>query len=127
MQQDVPREVCMTIITGLVLAALVGVTAIGCGALYTDIRVPRAYRSAAPSDVKATPSDESVSGEACYQSLAFLFAWGDASYATAARNALGGHSDATLYDVKADQKATTYLVGLYSQICTVLTGKVARP
>jgi hypothetical protein len=117
----------MTIISRLVLATLVAVTAIGCGALYTDIRVPRAYRSAAPSDVKATPSDETVSGEACYQSLFFLFAWGDASYATAARNALGGHTDATLYDVKADQKATSYLVGLYSEICTVLTGKVGRP
>jgi TRL-like protein family len=117
----------MTIITRLVLAALVAATAIGCGALYTDIRVPRAYRSAAPSDVTATPSDETVVGEACYQSLLLLFAWGDASYATAARNALDGHTDATLYDVKADQRATTYLVGLYSQVCTVLTGKVGRP
>jgi TRL-like protein family len=117
----------MTIITGLVLAALVAGAAIGCGALYTDIRVPRAYRSAAPSDVKATPSDETVAGEACYQSLLFLFAWGDASYATAARHALDDHPDATLYDVKADQKATSYLLGLYSQICTVLTGKVGRP
>jgi hypothetical protein len=117
----------MTIITRLVLVALAAVTAIGCGALYTDIRVPRAYRSAAPSDVTATPSDATVVGEACYQSLFFLVAWGDASYAAAARNALGGHTDATLYDVKADQKATTYLVGLYSKVCTVLTGKVGRP
>ncbi len=99
----------MTIITRLILAALVAVTAIGCGVLYTDIRVPRAYRSAAPSDVTAAPSDETVTGEACYQSLFFLVAWGDASYAAAARNALGGHTDATLYD-KADQKATSYLV-----------------
>jgi hypothetical protein len=117
----------MTIITRLILVALAAVTVISCGALYTDIRVPRAYRSAAPSDVTATPSDETVVGEACYQSLFFLFAWGDASYAAAARNALGGHTDATLYDVKADQKATTYLVGLYSKICTVLTGKVGHP
>ena len=117
----------MTIIMRLVLVALAAVTAIGCGALYTDIRVPRAYRSAAPSDVRATPSDETVVGEACYQSLFFLFAWGDASYATAARHALARHPDATLYDVKADQRATSYLVGLYSQICTVLTGKVGRP
>ena len=76
----------MTIITRLVLVALAAVTAIGCGALYTDVRVPRAYRSAAPSDVTATPSDESVVGEACYQSLLYLVAWGDASYAAAARN-----------------------------------------
>ncbi len=117
----------MTIITRLILAALVGVMAIGCGALYTDIRVPRAYRSATPSDVRATPSDESVVGEACYQSVFFLVAWGDASYAAAARNALGGHTDATLYDVKVDQKATSFLVGLYSKVCTVLTGKIGRP
>jgi hypothetical protein len=117
----------MTIITRLVLVALAAVTAMGCGALYTDIRVPRAYRSAAPSDVAATPSDATVVGEACYQSLFFLVAWGDASYAAAARHALGGHTDATLYDVKADQSATTYLVGLYSKVCTVLTGRVGRP
>jgi hypothetical protein len=117
----------MTIITRLILVALAAVTAIGCGALYTDVRVPRAYRSAAPSDVKATPSDETVVGEACYQSLLFLFAWGDASYAAAARHALDGHPDATLYDVKADQRATSFLVGLYSKVCTVLTGKVGRP
>jgi TRL-like protein family len=91
----------MTLITTLVLAALVAVAASGCGVLYTGIRVPRAYRSAAPSDVTATPSDETVSGEACYQSLLFLVAWGDASYAAAARHALGGRTDATLYDVKA--------------------------
>ena len=117
----------MTTITRLVLVALAAVTAIGCGALYTDIRVPRAYRSAVPSDVTATPSDETVVGEACYQSLFFLFAWGDASYAAAARNALDGHPDATLYDVKADQKAMSVLVGLNSKVCTVLTGKVGRP
>jgi hypothetical protein len=117
----------MTIITRLILMALAAVTVSGCGALYTDVRFPRAYRSATPSDVKATPSDESVVGEACYQSLLYLVAWGDASYAAAARNALGGHTDATLYDVKADQKATSFLVGLYSKVCTVLTGKVGHP
>ena len=117
----------MRLIPRLGLAALVAVTTIGCGALYTDIRVPRAYRSAAPSDVKAMPSDGTVSGEACYQSLFFLVAWGDASYAAAARHALDGYPDATLYDVTADQKVTSVLVGLYSKVCTVLTGKVGRP
>jgi TRL-like protein family len=83
--------------------------------------------TAAPLDVTAAPSDETVVGEACYQTLFFLAAWGDASYVAAARNALGGHTDATLYDVKADQKATSFLVGLYSKVCTVLTGKVGHP
>jgi hypothetical protein len=117
----------MTLIPRLGLAALVAVTAIGCGAIYTDIRVPRAYRSAAPSDVQAMPSDETISGQACYQSLFFLVAWGDAGYAAAARHALAGYPDATLHDVTADQKVTSVLVGLYSKVCTVLTGKVGRP
>jgi len=104
---------------------LVGFT--GCGLVYTDVRVPRAYRSATPSDVRPQPADQAVSAEACYQSLLYLVAWGDASYASAASRALGGDAGATLYDVKADVKATSLLFGLYSRVCTVLTGKVARP
>ncbi len=106
---------------------LIGViTVSGCGLLYTDIRLPRAYRSATPSDIKVTPNDTLVTGEACNRSVLFLVAWGDASYATAVANAMESKVDATLYDVKADVKATAFLLGLYSKICTVVTGKLSR-
>lgn len=116
------RRLCRVTIVALALLALAG-----CGLLYTDVRAPRAYRSATPSDVKATPDDRIVSGQACYQSLLYLVAWGDASYAAATANALGGDGAAVLYDVKADVKATSFAFGLYSRVCTVVTGKVGRP
>ncbi|MBI2468432.1 MAG: hypothetical protein HYV62_11555, partial [Candidatus Rokubacteria bacterium] len=90
----------------LTVAGLAILTLAGCGLLYTDVRAPRAYRSATPSDVKAAPTDQTVSGQACYQSLLYLVAWGDAGYAAATANALGGDAAAILYDVKADVKAT---------------------
>jgi len=117
----------MTTVTRLVLAGLIAASGAGCGLVYTDVRVPRAYRSATPSDVRPDPSDRSVSGEACYQSLLHRVAWGDASYATATSRALGADQDATLYDVKADVKATSLLFGLYSRVCTVVTGRLGRP
>ena len=117
----------MKIVTRLALAALAAGLIAGCGIIYSDVRVPRAYRSATPSDVKAGPSDAAVSGEACYQSLLYLVAWGDASYAAATGRALGGDTAATLYDVKADAKATSILFGLYGRVCTVVTGRVSRP
>jgi hypothetical protein len=117
----------MEIVVRRSVLALLLVTFAGCGLVYTDVRVPRAYRSATPSDVRPQPTDAAVSGESCYQSLLYLIAWGDASYASAASRALGGDTGATLYDVKADVKATSLLFGLYSRVCTVLTGKVARP
>ncbi|MCP4406730.1 MAG: TRL-like family protein [Gammaproteobacteria bacterium] len=102
------------------------ITVSGCGLLYTDIRLPRAYRSATPSDVRTTPNDTLVTGEACNRSALFLVAWGDASYATAAANAAGSKVNTTLYDVKADVRATSILLGLYSKICTVVTGKLSQ-
>lgn len=108
----------------LLLASLV-VT--GCGLVYTDVRVPRAYRSATPADVESHSTDRMVTGEGCNRSLLYLVAWGDASYAAAVRDALGGDADAILYDVKADVKATTVLLGLYAKVCTVVAGRVAAP
>ncbi len=111
------------------LAALLAIASgalSGCGILYTNIRVPRAYRSATPADVKSSPSDPIVSGEACNTSILFLFAWGDAGYAAASGKALKDHPNAMLYDVKADMKALSVL-GLYTRTCTIVTGKAAQP
>ncbi|MDX6768595.1 MAG: TRL domain-containing protein [Elusimicrobiota bacterium] len=99
----------------------------GCGILYTDIKVPRGYRSAAPSEVKGAPDDPAASGRSCQRSALYLVAWGDSSYASAVADALkGAGRDGILYDVKADMKVNSYLVGLYTKVCTVVSGKVAK-
>ena len=110
----------MRILLPLACAAALG------GCLYTNVHEPRAYRSATPSDVKASSSDETVTGEACSHSVLFLVAWGDAGYAAATGKALEGKPGAILYDVKTDTKATSLLLGLYSRLCTIVTGKAAK-
>lgn len=97
-----------------------------CGLLYTDIKVPRGYRTATPAEVKSSPEDPTVTGKACNRSAVFLFAWGDASYAAAVKNALG-ERDGIMYDVRADVKVNAYVLGLYTKVCTVISGKVAKP
>ena len=97
-----------------------------CGLLYTDVKVPRGYRSATPSDVKSAPGDPTVTGRSCSHSVLWLVAWGDTSYNTALKNALGD-KDGILYDVRSDVKVNAYVLGLYTKACTILTGKVAKP
>ena len=97
------------------------------GCLYADVRWPRAYRSATPSDVKAAAADPVVSGMSCNKSLLFLVAWGDAGYAAAVKAALKDAPEGLLYDVRSDMKVNSYLIGLFSRSCTVVTGLVARP
>ncbi len=109
----------------ILLPLLIAASLCGCGLLYTNIHAPRSYRSATPNEVKASPTDETVSGMACYQSWLFLVSWGDAGYGAAVKNALGGR-DAILYDVKADMKVNNVLLGLYSKVCTRVTGKAAK-
>ena len=106
----------------LILAAAV---LSGCGILYTNIHSARSYRSATPAEVKASPTDETVSGMGCNQSVLYLVAWGDGGYAAAVKNALGGR-DAILYDVKCDIKVNSVLLGIYTKVCTKVTGKVAK-
>lgn len=107
----------------LLLAAAVSLS----GCLYADVRWPRAYRSATPSDVKAAATDPVVSGTSCNTALLYLVAWGDAGYAAAVRAALKDQGEGLLYDVRSDVKMKSYLLGLYSRSCTVVTGRVARP
>lgn len=100
----------------------------GCGILYTDVKVPRGYRSASPSEVKAAPEDPVATGKSCQRSALYLVAWGDSSYASAVADALkGAGRDGILYDVKADLKVNSYVIGLYTKVCTIVTGKVAKP
>jgi hypothetical protein len=100
----------------------------GCGLLYTDVHVPRAYRSASPIDVDSKASDKMVTGRACNHSVIFLVAWGNGGYAEAVKNALAEEPPGSiLYDVYTDFSARLYLVGLYTRSCTVVTGKVWSP
>jgi hypothetical protein len=110
----------------LLLIPLVVAATSACGILYTDIKAPRGYRSATPSDVKTAPDDPTVSGRSCAHSLLWLVAWGDESYNTALQNALGTR-DGIMYDVRSDLKVNAYVLGLYTKTCTILTGKVAKP
>jgi hypothetical protein len=108
------------------LLALLAPLLSGCGLLYTDVKVPRGYRSATPIEVKASPDDPLLTGRSCQRSLLYLVAWGDSSYASAVRDAIGG-KDLILYDVRSDLKVESYLIGLYTHACTVITGKGAKP
>lgn len=107
----------------LVLAAA---SLASCGLIYTDVKVPRGYRTATPAEVKASPDDPTVTGRACNRSALFLVAWGDGSYAAAVKDALGPR-DGILYDVRADIKVNAYVLGLYTQACTMISGRVAKP
>ena len=100
--------------------------AASCGLLYTDIKVPRGYRTATPAEVKAAPDDPTVTGKACNRSAVYLFAWGDGSFAAAVKSALGTR-DGIMYDVRADIKVNAYVLGLYTQACTMVSGRVAKP
>ncbi|MFA6030371.1 MAG: TRL domain-containing protein [Elusimicrobiota bacterium] len=109
-------------------AAVAALTAAlsGCGLLYTNIHMARTWRAATPADVKSAPSDKTVTGQACARSVLFLFAWGDAGYAAASRDALKGEpANALLYDVKVDRTGQAYVLGLYAKTCVQLTGRVA--
>ena len=97
------------------------------GCLYTNIRSPRAYRSATPKEAGAQSSDPVVRGEACNQYFLYMVAVGKGGYAEATKNALKGREEEILYDVKTDIKVQAYLLGLYSKVCTVVMGKVTRP
>lgn len=110
----------------LLILPLFAATLSGCGILYTDIKVPRGYRTSAPSEVKSAPDDPTVTGKACNRSALFLVAWGDGSYAAAVKDALGTR-DGIMYDVRADMKVDAYLVGIYTKVCTMVTGRVAKP
>ncbi len=97
------------------------------GCLYANIHSPRAYRSATPSDVKASEADRTVSGRSCYRTALWMFAWGDAGYAAAVSDALAGRPDAVLYDVQADTHVQAYVLGIYTRICTIVSGRVGNP
>ena len=108
------------------LLPLLAASLSACGILYTDVKVPRGYRSATPSDVKTAPDDPTVTGRSCSRSLLWLVAWGDTSYDAALKDALK-ERDGILYDVRSDIKVNAYVLGLYTKTCTILTGKAAKP
>jgi hypothetical protein len=96
------------------------------GCLYTNIHTPWAYRAATPAEVKSASGDPTVSGRACNQAVLYLVAWGNSGYRAAVQNALSGMPDSILYDVKTDIHVNSYVLGLYTRTCTVITGKVGH-
>lgn len=110
----------------LAVLALATTALSGCGLIFTDVHTPRAYRTATPSEVRTSAQDPVVEGRACNQSVLFLFAWGDGGYLAATEDALKGHPDGILYDVKTDVRATGAALGAWLRVCTVVRGKVGR-
>lgn len=110
----------------LLAAALAAASLSACGIIYTNIHGPRSYRSASPAEVKAAPDDPAVKGGACNYSVLYLVAWGNGGYAAAVKDALKDHPERILYDVKTDMKVKSILVGLYTKVCTKVTGRAAK-
>lgn len=98
----------------------------GCGLIYTNIHLPYSYNSATPIDVHPGKDDPQVTGQACYRTAVFLVAWGNAGYIAATQKALAPYPGSTLYDVKSDLKVDSYVFGLYTRECIVVTGRVAK-
>lgn len=117
----------MRLLSGLIAAGLLnGCAALGSippGLLYTNTRSPRAYRSATPNDVSPRETDPVVTGRSCNRSLFYLVSWGDNGYARAVKNALKDDANAVLYDVRIDSRMRSFVLGLYMDSCTILTGK----
>jgi hypothetical protein len=112
----------------IALGAVMSVTVFlsGCGLIYTDIHSPHAYRTATPSEVKTSPEDPVVQGQACDYAVMFLVAWGNSGYVAATQDALKEHPTGILYDVKTDMRATVLALGAYTRVCTLIRGKVGR-
>ncbi|MEK7689987.1 MAG: TRL domain-containing protein [Bdellovibrionota bacterium] len=96
------------------------------GCAFAQFKSPRSYRAATPAEVKANPSDPSTTGSTCMHQVLGLVAWGDAGYASAVEKALEGKNTASvLYNVKADTDLLNVL-GVYSRVCTVVSGQVGK-
>ncbi len=93
------------------------------GCLYSNTYAPVSYRSATPIDVKAAASDPIVSGQGCTYVALWLVSWGNSGYAIATEKALKQNPQGVLYDVKSDLKVTSYLLGLWTKTCTIVTGR----
>jgi hypothetical protein len=118
------------ILIGVILSGLLSgcatVSSIPFGLLYSNVRSPRAYRSATPADVQAVKTDPIVTGKSCSRSLLYLVAWGDNGYVKTTQNALKDDPKAILYDVRIDSRVRSVLLGLYSETCTLLTGRLGQ-
>lgn len=114
--------------TGMVhLTGCATLTSVPPGLLYTNVRTPRAYRSSTPADVHAQKNDPLVSGQACNRSLFYLLSWGDNGYARAVKNTTKDDPNALLYDVRIDARIRSVLLGLYTDNCTLMTGRLGQP
>jgi hypothetical protein len=96
------------------------------GCVFSSIVTPREYRSATPNEVRSSASDKEVKGRSCARSIAFLVAWGDEGYAASVSDALKDDPGAILYDVRSDILVQSYVFGLYTRVCTTVTGRVGK-
>ncbi len=107
----------------LVLAAAAALGFSGC--IFASYNVPLSFRSETRFDVGNVPAAGDAHGEACASQLLGLIAFGDGGYDAAYKSALVASGATELFDVRSDTHLLNVL-GIFSQACTVVTGKIAR-
>jgi hypothetical protein len=107
-----------------VIAATLVTSALATGCLYSDVKTPLNYDAPTPGDVNGNMGKE-VTGQSCATAILWLFAFGDAGYDAAVKDARNNANAALLADVKSDTQYTNVLLGIYQKECTVVSGRVA--
>ncbi len=95
------------------------------GCIYANYDVPLSFRSETRYDVGNVPPAGDAHGEACAHQLLGIVAWGDGGYDAAYKEALAKSGATELFDVRSDSRLFNIL-GIFSQSCTNVTGKVAK-
>ncbi|MGC1956003.1 MAG: hypothetical protein WA970_26215 [Gammaproteobacteria bacterium] len=84
----------------LAVSLLVPFAVAGCGLEYTDVRVPRAYRSATPRDMQSHAPDRTVTGRGCQYGLSLPIR-GSSSLTRVSGGAGHGGFQQALSDIRA--------------------------
>ncbi len=109
--------------------ALMVISGLLAGCLYTNTTLPLAWVSNTRLDVQDLTLDErEITGHSTAYVLLFgLVSWGDAGLEAALRDAKekSGTEFSEVYDVRTDQKVFN-LLGLYMSRSIIVTAKVAR-
>ncbi len=107
----------------LMLALACGAGLSGC--LFANYDVPLSFRTETRYDVGSVPPLGDSKGEACAFQILGLLAFGNGGFDAAYQNALTKSGATELFDVRTDTRLFNVL-GIYSESCTNVTGKVAK-
>ena len=98
------------------------------GCCFTDIYIPRSYRSATVEefDINTMQDLGITEGYACNEGLLFVYAHGDGGYQAAVEDALSESGGDFLLDVQSDTKYKSILFGLLVETCTTVRGRAIK-